>query len=373
MTIQFLDVGGESYEDLALNRDLVHMGHNCNLLPLHPAIHEAMVEAIRADAWRVYAPPMGFAELRELIRDDVGVAGADVMVTQGATEAIYQAMATLLKPGDQAIMSDPGWPHIANFARALGAEAVELPVYSPNARYKLLPELVRDAVTPRTRLIAVIDPLNPLGSGYTEREIQELCAIAEGCGAYLLHDSTYRNFAADGHFPAIRYSKRAVMNVSLSKIAGFAGLRIGATLADPELVKRIAEWQVSRLGANWVSQRGAIAAYRTKGEWLPKVVETSRRHLAELNSAIEAVEGLRVLVYPSSGNFLAADVTGTGLGSEDVVRAVLEEGYVIRSGNYTSKRFGNKFVRVTATVPAEAVAGFAKALPKAIAKARAKK
>ena len=170
--MSFLNVGGESWEDLALDEGLVHMGHNCNHLELDPAIHEAMIQAIESDAYRNYTPPYQGDELAALVAADVEVSGTEVMVTQGATEAIYQAMAAILGPGDQAIVSDPGWPHIPNFARTLGSEVISISVYSPNAGWKLVPEIVRDHVTPRTKLITVIDPLNPLGSCYDEEEIK---------------------------------------------------------------------------------------------------------------------------------------------------------------------------------------------------------
>jgi aspartate/methionine/tyrosine aminotransferase len=272
------------------------------------------------------------------------------MVTQGATEAIYQAMSTVVQPGDQVIVSDPGWPHIGNFARQLGAEVIEVPLYA-SASHKLTADAVRPHVTPRTKLVALVDPLNPLGSSYTEREVTDLCRLVEEIDAYLLHDATYRDFAVAGHFPAIRYSTRAFMNVSLSKICGFAGMRVGATIAAPAFVRRVAERQVSRLGGNWIAQKGAIAAYRTKTAWRPKVVEANRRNQELLRDTVASIPGVEVLVHPSSGNFLALDVTGTGLDAEAFVRRVLDAGFVIRSGGYTSPRFGDRFVRVTTTVP----------------------
>ena len=368
----FLNVGGESWEDLALRDDVIHMGHNCNTLELHPAINAAMTEAVAADAYRVYTPPEGFEELRALMASDVNVPGVEVVVTQGATEAIFQAMSTLLSPGDETIVSDPGWPHIANFARSLGSKVVSIPVYSDNAQYKLLSDLVEEKITPRTRLITVVDPLNPLGSSYSEREIETLCQLAERNDAYLLHDATYRDFAVDGHFPAVRYSQRAVMNISLSKIVGFAGLRVGATIAAPDLIERIADHQVSRLGGNWIAQRGAIAAYQTKDEWRPRVLDLSRQHQAQLSACIDDLEGLTAIAYPAAGNFLAIDVAGAGLDAEDVVRETLESGIVIRSGGYTSQRFGSRFVRVTTTVPPAHIERFCAVFPDAVEKARAR-
>ena len=138
--MEFLNVGGRSWEDLALAKNLIHMGHNCNHLEIHEAIHEAMIKAIEVDDYRNYAPPYGFAELRDLIKNDLKIPGAEVMVTQGATEAIYQAMASILEPGDETIVADPGWPHIGNFARMLKSDVVEVPIYSSNVGYKLQPD-----------------------------------------------------------------------------------------------------------------------------------------------------------------------------------------------------------------------------------------
>src|SRR5215469_7368448 len=126
--LEFLNVGGRSWEELALAKNLIHMGHNCNHLEIHPAIHRAMIKAINANEYRNYAPPYGFGVLRELIKKDLNIPGVEVMVTQGATEAIYQAMASILEQGDETIVTDPGWPHIGNFARMLKSKVIEVPV-----------------------------------------------------------------------------------------------------------------------------------------------------------------------------------------------------------------------------------------------------
>lgn len=363
MDLDYLNVGGRRWEDLAQSTSVVHMGHNCNHLEIDPSIHAAMEVAIDGDEYRNYTPPYGFEELQQLMKADVDVPNVDVMVTQGATEAIYQEMSTLLQPGDQLIVSDPAWPHIATFGRQLGAEVVEIPIYPKESSGKMTADVIRPHITVRTKVIAVIDPLNPLGTSYTESEIKDLCNLVEECDAYLLHDATYRDFAGGGHFPAIRYTKRALMNISLSKICGFAGLRVGATLAHPKLMQRIYERQISRLGGNWIAQRGAIAAYKTKGVWCPKVLSANRRNQETLKASLDRIDGVRVLADPSSGNFLAVDVSATAHSSEQVVRRALNAGFIIRSGRYTSLRFGDRFVRITTTVSPEFVDRFCAVAP----------
>lgn len=364
--MSFLDVGGRPWEELAADASVIHMGHNCNHLPLDPAINRAMIETIRSDGYRNYPPPYGLGELRQAIRDDVGADGTEVLVTNGSTEAIYQALSVILRPGDETIISDPAWPHIRSFAMTMGSKVIEVPVYSPEARYKLLPEVILPHVNDRTRLIAVIDPLNPLGSSYSEQEITDICRIAEARGIYLLHDCTYRDFARD-FTPALRHYDRAVMTISLSKSCGFAGLRLGAVIARPDLFRKLTEHQIARLGVSIVVQSGALAAYRTKKTWLPTVLEQNMKHQAALKACFDSVPGLRTLVFPSMGNFLAADTTDTGMSAEDLVRRTLDAGFVIRSGAYTSERFGQMFVRVTTTVPSDHVERFCKAFPAAVA------
>ena len=120
-----------------------------------------------------------------------------------------------------------------------------------------------------------------------------------------------------------------------------------------------------------MAQQGAIAAYRTKDEWRPRVLTASRRHQDRLLECVTAIDGLRPIVYPAAGNFLAIDVSGTGVDAEAVVKAVLDRGIVIRSGGYTSANSGNRFIRVTATVPEEHIERFCSVFPEAVAAARA--
>ena len=248
----------------------------------------------------------------------------------------------------------------------LKSKVVEVPIYSSNVGYKLQPDLVRTYLSDRTKLISIIDPLNPLGSAYSEDEIRALCELAASRGIWVLHDATYRDFSSGGHFSAVRYYDRAVMNVSLSKICGFAGLRIGASIAHPKVMARIAEYQVGRLGGNWVAQQGAIAAYKTKKAWCSRLVEINRRNQDAVQASIGRVAGLTTVVLPSSGNFLAVDVAETGYNSEQIVRALLDAGFVVRSGAYTSPRFGNRFVRITTSIPENEVDKFCVTLPRVI-------
>ena len=92
----------------------------------------------------------------------------------------------------------------------------------------------------------------------------------------------------------------------------------------------------------------------------------NRRNQEAIKACVDSIDALEVISWPPAANFVAIDITGTGRDSEAVVRAVLDEGFVIRSGNYTSDLYGPNFVRVTTTVPDDDVRRFCDALPKAL-------
>jgi aspartate aminotransferase len=357
----FLDVAGRSFEALTADPSLVQMGHNCNFLPLEPSIKQAMINALSDESFRNYAPSFGLERLRELVKDDVGVPDVEVLITHGATEAIYQAMATIVGPGDEVIVSDPAWPHIANFARSLGAKVISIPIFEAAEGYKLSVERVTAAATPRTKLITLIDPLNPTGAGYAPADIIAFAALAERLGSYFLQDATYRDFA-QSFTPALKFSRRALMNVSLSKTCGFAGLRFGALLAHSSLFNKITDRQISRLGVNSVVQRGAIRAFETKGSWLSEMRRINAMHQDMIRKSL-GNSGAKAMTNPSCGNFVAIDVTDTGLTAEKIVAGILEEGVVVRSGLYTSETYGDRFLRVTTTVPTASVTRFCQVFP----------
>ncbi len=363
------DEADRRYEELLLDPGVRHMGHNCNLLPTHPAIQESLRRAVDAEVYRNYAPTYGLTELRDLVAHDLGLEGGPdghmAIITNGAIEALYVALRTLLRPGDDFVTTDPAWPHTPYFAQDLGANLIEIPIYDRGAGYKLTPEALRRHLTPRTRAIGLLDPLNPVGSSYTPSEVRALCTVAAEAGAALVHDCTYRNFA-DEHLPALAATRKALVTTSLSKWAGFSGLRLGAVVGPPDLMEEAARRHVGRLGANLAAQHAAIAAIRTKPKWFPGLFATQRRHQAALRDAAEAVPGVVALVYPSQTNFVAFDVTGAGIDANALVHEMLGHKVSIRSGSYGSPRFGNRFFRVASTAPLDHVAAFAEAFPRAV-------
>jgi aspartate/methionine/tyrosine aminotransferase len=330
-----------------------------------------MLDSIGREEYHAYAPPAGFEELRALILEDLGLPEQSVLVTDGAVEALYNVCHTVCTPGTQFVTTDPGWKWPIHFAQAAGAAATEIPIYKPENDYKLTVAQLEAAVTNDTRLIYLVDPNNPLGTCYARDEIEAFARIARSVGAYFMHDCTYAHFA-DAHTLAARfYPERTFTIYSFSKWLGVAGLRIGAVVAHPELIERLAAAPPNNLGSNVVSQRAAIAGLRTKKDWFPEINRRQRRNQAEIVQAVAKVPGLRVAVYPSQANFLVIECVEAGITPEALCHAFRGEGIMIRQGKYHTPTFGHRFVKVSTTVPEAWADAFCARLPAMVDKARA--
>lgn len=349
---------------------LMWFGQNTNHFPTHPAVRKAMIDSIDAEEFHAYAPPAGMEELRRLIVADLDLPGALALVTDGAVEALYNVCRTLSEPGVNFVTTDPGWKWPMQFAMASGATVTEIPIYGPERGYRLSAAQLEAAVDERTRIIYLVDPNNPLGTCYTGAEIEAFAAIARRAGAYFVHDCTYRHFA-DRHTLAARYyPERTVTIYSFSKWLGLAGLRVGALVAQPELVERLAKAPPNNLGCNVVSQRAAIAGLQVKDEWLPDINRRQRRNQAEIHKAVARVPGLSIPVYPSQANFLVIECIDAGVTPEALCEAYRAKGMMIRQGSYHTPRFGNRFVKVATTVPEAWADAFCTELPAMVARAR---
>jgi aspartate/methionine/tyrosine aminotransferase len=347
-----------SFEHLLGRPGVAWMGQNTTHLEPPPEVVEALAQSIRTREFQLYAPPLGFTELRELIVADLGLPGAQAWVTDGAVGGLHH-ICTALAPGiSRVITTDPGWPWPARFAALAGVPVTSLSVYAPEQGYAVTARQVADVIEPGS-LLYLVDPLNPLGSRCPRAELTEIVALARATRSLIVHDCTYRHFA-DGHtLAAALYPEGTLTTYSFSKWLGLAGLRLGAVVAVPELLSRLTAVPSNPLGANISAQRAAVAGLRVGQPWLTRLRAATRGN-QEIVARAVAESGLgMVLVQPSQGNFLAVDVAESGHDSEEVCTAMLEHDIVIRPGTYQSPRFGTRFVKVSTSVPTEWAERFA--------------
>ncbi len=345
--------------------EIAWLSQNTNHLVPPEIVRGALEEAIRDRRYEGYPLAAGDPELLDLVTADLGLAGVRPFVTGGGTESLYMIARALLRPGDEVIASDPSYLIIHRFVELEGARTINLDIYEPP--YRLTSDRVREAVGPKTRMILLIDPLNPLGSGYPREEVRAIAEIAHDHHLFLLNDVTYRDFS-DGHALAAEFAPEETVTVwSLSKNCGLAGMRIGGFAARPDLVGRIARFNTNDLGVNVLAQVAARAALRTKSSWIGNVVRQTRANGALVREVVAGVAGASLPVYPSRANMMVIDLGEFGVSPEALeVELLYRHGVFVRAGNYLSPKHGQRFVRLSFSNPPGDIERFAKAFPEAI-------
>jgi aspartate/methionine/tyrosine aminotransferase len=364
------EVRNAHFDRLVNTPDLRWMGQNTNHAKPHAAVIEAMERCIRDEEFHVYAPPAGLEELRQGIVSDLDLKDHAALVSDGAVSSLYHVCHTLLQPGDEFITTDPTWNWPMAFARSVGATVQQIPIYGAEYGYRLAPERLAAAITPKTRIVYLVDPNNPLGTACTSAEIESIAAIAKAAGAYLIHDCTYRHFAHSHELAAKHYPDRTLTIYSFSKWLGLAGLRVGAVVADPDLIERLAGSPPNNLGSSILSQRAALAGLKIKSEWFPGVLTQQRANQKLINDAVTRIPGLEMPVYPSNGNFIIIECEKAGVKPEALVAAFQERKIMIRQGAYHTPTFGDRFIKVSTSVPSLWVEEFVALLPAMVERAR---
>ena len=350
--------------------DLKWLGQNTNHTPMHPAVRAAMVAAIDDESFHAYAPPAGFEELRAGIVEDLGIAEAEALVTEGAVNALFLVCRAFCRSGSNFVTTDPGWKWPMQFARQAGAEVREIPIYDALNHYKLTSEQLASTVDSNTSIVYLVDPNNPLGVCYSADELRQFTEIARRAGAAFIHDCTYRQFADDHQLAARFYPERTITTYSFSKWLGLAGLRVGAAVSSLDVIEELARLSPATLGASVIAQRAALAGLQVKTEWMETVQSLQRRNQAAIHDTVAQIPGLDIPVYPSQGNFLVVECVKAGVRPEALVDVCREHGIMIRQGTYHTPRFGDRFIKVSTSVPADWVDAFCNVLPRAVEVAR---
>jgi aspartate/methionine/tyrosine aminotransferase len=190
-----------------------------------------------------YSQTNGTPELRaEIAQMYPGATTEHVQVTNGGSEANLITLWHLVEPGDEVVMMVPNYLQAQGLARAFGATVRQWPLVhdtrGPAPRWRVDLEALTRLVTPKTKLILLCNPNNPTGSRLTEQDLDEICAMASRTGAWLLADEIYRGAELDGQDTTTIWGRyeRAIVTSGLSKAYGLPGLRIGWTIAPPDVI-----------------------------------------------------------------------------------------------------------------------------------------
>lgn len=221
---------GQGFPDYSMNEKLIEM------------LHKAM-----KDGHNQYTHKNGSIELRTALAEKIDFLynntidpQTEICITPGATYAIYSALTTFLRPGDEVILFEPAYDSYLPNIELNGANPIRIGLKYPD--YKIDWQEVRDKITPATRMILLNSPHNPTGTVLDKQDIKKLTEIVDEFNLLILSDEVYEHIIFNGkkHESILKYPslfKRSFVTFSLGKVFDCTGWKIGYCVAPKELMK----------------------------------------------------------------------------------------------------------------------------------------
>ena len=323
--------------------DVVDFGPGEPDFPTPAHVKAAGAAAIAVDFTR-YTPSAGTAELKEAVcaryAADYGVEyqPAEAIVTAGGKQALFNVAMALFGPGDEVITHTPGWPSITEQIRLADADPI-LVRTRPEDGFRLHPEQVLAALTPRTRAIVINSPCNPTGALVTEDDLAAIADAAAPRGVWMIVDLCYERLIYEDvahNLPRVlndRARDRTVLVGSLSKSYAMTGWRCGWALGPASLVAAANAVQGhSTSNVSSITQQAAVAALTGPQECVGAMLDEYRARRDQVLTWLAPEPRIRVVVpggafylFPDVGDLLSPDGPRT---SAELAARLLAEAHV---------------------------------------------
>ncbi|WP_249933221.1 pyridoxal phosphate-dependent aminotransferase [Blastococcus sp. CCUG 61487] len=316
--------------------------------PTPDYIVEAAVAAARNPAMHRYTPAGGLPALKDAIvaktaRDSgLEVTAAQVLVTNGGKQAVYQAFASLLDPGDEVLLPAPYWTTYPEAIRLAGGVPVPV-VADEQSGYLVSAAQLEAARTPRTKVLLFCSPSNPTGAVYPREQVEEIGRWAHEAGLWVLTDEIYEHLTYGGvtapSMPVVvpELADRCVVVNGVAKTYAMTGWRVGWMLGPTDVVKAATNLQSHATSnvAN-VSQAAAVAALNGDLSAVATMREAFDRRRRTIVSMLREIPGVACpepqgafYVYPSVKGLLGRPIGGrTAETSVELAELILEQAEV---------------------------------------------
>ena len=313
-------------------------------------IKEAAKKAIDENYSR-YSPVPGYADLRKAIADklkrenQLDYSPNEILVSNGAKQSVCNTVMALVNSGDEVIIPTPYWVSYPQMALLAGG----VPVFVEatfEQNFKMTPEQLEKAITPKTRLLILCSPSNPTGSVYSKEELQALAeVILKHDDLFVLADEIYEHINYVGkhesiaQFPGMK--ERTILVNGVSKAYAMTGWRIGYIAAPEWIVKGCNKLQGQYTsGPCSVSQVAARYAYETSQDCVEEMRQAFMRRRDLIVRLAQEIPGLEVnkpegafYLFPKCSSFYGkTDDTTTIRNSTDLAMFLLEKGHVATVG-----------------------------------------
>lgn len=355
-TSQTLAMAAKARELKAQGKDIISLSLGEPDFNTPDFIKEAAKKAIDEN-YSTYTPVDGYVELKEAIcrkfkRDNnLDYKPSQIVVSTGAKQSLYNIAQVMLNDGDEVILPAPYWVSYFEIIKLSGGIPVEVPT-SVDTDFKITPEQLEAAITPKTKMMWFSSPCNPSGSVYNREELTALAKVLEKYpDVFVVSDEIYEHINFTGNFCSIAsipgMFERTITVNGVAKAFAMTGWRIGY-IGGPEAIAKACtkmQGQVTS-GANSIAQRATIAAVEADPSVLNYMVEAFHKRRDLVVGLMKEIPGFKInvpegafYVFPDISHFFGKTLNGYTINNaEDFSMYLLEYANV---ATVTGDAFGN--------------------------------
>jgi aspartate aminotransferase len=282
-----------------------------------------------------YGPASGDPKLRAAIAkklhsdNHLNYQAENIIVTNGGKHSLFNLMLALIEPGDEVIIPAPYWLSYPEMVKLAGGTPVIVDT-SEESEYKITPDQLRQAITPRTKLFVLNSPSNPTGMVYTPDEIRALAEVIVERDILVVSDEIYEKILYDGaeHLSIGAVSeeafKRTIISNGFAKAYSMTGWRVGYLAGPVELIKATITIQShSTSNVCTFAQYGAIAALESSQDCVQQMLDAFAKRRQFMLERISVIPNLSC-PKPNGAFYVFIDISKTGMTSVDFCKALLE-------------------------------------------------
>lgn len=319
-------------------------------------IKEAAKQAID-DNWTKYPPVDGYPELKQAIvnkfQRDNGITYQldEIVVSTGAKQSLYNVAQSMINPGDEVILPAPYWVSYYEIVKLSGGVPIEVPT-DISTDFKMTPEQLAKAITPKTKMLWYSSPCNPSGSVYSRAELEALAdVLKQHPDIFVVSDEIYEHINFSGNFysmAAIDEMKERTITVNgVAKAFAMTGWRIGYIGAPAWIAKACIKLQGQvTSGANSIAQRATMAAVEANPNVLHDMVQAFKQRRDLVIDLIREIPHFSInvpegafYVFPDVSYYFGKEINGVMINNAtDLSMYLLEKAHV---ATVTGEAFGN--------------------------------
>ena len=295
-------------------------------------VKDAAIKAVE-DNYHSYTPVDGYADLKQAVitkfkRDNnLTYTASQIVVSTGAKQSLYNLAQVLLNPGDQVLLPAPYWVSYSDISKVAGGVPVEIKT-SIDRDFKVTPQELEKAITPKTKMMIYSSPCNPSGSVYSKQELRALAdVLVKYPDIIVISDEIYEhiNFtqqhASMAHFEDM-YDRTVTVN-GVSKAFSMTGWRIGY-IGAPEYIARACNKMQGQVtsGANCIGQKAAVTALENSPSKIKYMIDAFKERRGLILGLLADIDGFKInepqgafYVFPDISYYFGKTLRGTTINS----------------------------------------------------------